>query len=255
MLPLTKSFLSCVSLATVLALGACGGSEPRFEQTARFSQASEMEIVTTLEVMELTHLALIGMPFIASIDAADGGCPQITETGIIGNGCVVPGGGRYDGSIELVQNGLDGFPSVIYRDFKWTADAELSIHMDGSLVFEQESDETLRYELAMTLEIKQDIGADFERAEVEMSAICDLLGEGAARCTLEAGSGAHIDDLGGFTMEGTHPLGFARFDESDDNSADLTVQGAESLRYEYAGATDCVTYTIEGGEPQNTCEE
>jgi hypothetical protein len=255
MLNLTKSFLSCVSLSTVLSLGACGETEPQLSQTAQFSQANEREISMVLETTELAQFALNDMPLIATLDAEDseGNCPQITETGIIGNGCVNPGGVRYDGSIEFVQDGVDGFPSVIYHDFLWTADAELSIYLDGSLVFEQESDGKMRYDLAMTFEVKQDIGAELERVDAGTSAICDLLGEGTARCTFEAGSAAQIDGLGGFTIEGTHGLGFTRFDDSDANAADVTLQGEESLHFEYVEG--CTTYTIEGGEPQNDCEE
>jgi uncharacterized lipoprotein YehR (DUF1307 family) len=255
MLNLTKSFLSCVSLSTILSLGACGDTEPQFRQTAQFSQANESEISVVLGTTELAQLALNDIPLIATLDAEDSesNCPQITATGIIGNGCVNPGGVRYDGSIEFVQNGVDGFPSVIYHDFLWTADAELSIYLDGSLVFEQESDGKMRYDLAMTYEVKQDIGAEFERAQAEMSAVCDVLGEGTARCAFEAGSGAQVDGLGEFTIEGTHGLGFTRLDDSDANTADVTLQGEESLHFEYVEA--CTTYTIEGGEPQNDCEE
>lgn len=251
MLHLTKSFLSCVSLSTVLALGACGESEPRFEQTAQFSQASESEIVATLQVVDLAMAASI-MPILALFDSEDG-CPEITETGIVGNGCVTSGGTRYDGSLEIVQNEVDDFLSVIYRDYRYS-DEEFSVYLDGSLIFAQEAGEKVRYDLDLAVEFRFDVGAETARAEAEMSALCDVVAEGAAACVFEAGSAGKVDGVGGFTMEGFHQLGYAG-GLGDVNTSEVIVQGAESLFYEYVGATDCYTYTIEGGEPQNSCDE
>lgn len=256
MLHLTKSFLPCVSLSTVLALGACGGEPEPFGQTARFSQASEDEILAALMVVELAQFAALGMPFIALLDASfsDDGCPQITETGVVGNGCVGSTGTRYDGSFEFLQPGGDGYPSVIYREFRYSDD-DFSFYMDGSLVFEEQSDDTVRYDLDMAMEVRYEPDATLERAEARMSAICDVLNDDAADCALEPGSVARVDGLGGFTLAGVHRIGFAGDEQSDENTSEVRFQGADSLYYEYIGATDCYTYTIDGREPQHSCDE
>jgi hypothetical protein len=251
MLHLKKSFLSCMSLSTVLALGACGESESRFEQNARFSQASETEILATVQVVDLAMAASI-MPILALFDADDG-CPEFTGNGVVGNGCVTSGGTRYDGSFEIVENEVVDFLSVIYRDYRYSDD-EFSFYLDGSLMFGQEADEKVRYDLDMTVEFRSGAGAEVERAEAEMSAICDVVAEGIAACIFEAGSAGKVEGLGGFTMEGFHQLGYAS-ELGDGNTTEVTVQGTESLYYEYVGATDCYTYTIEGDEPQNSCDE
>jgi hypothetical protein len=255
MLNLTKSVLSCVSLSTVLSLGACGDTEPQFRQTAQFSQASEDEIEGVAMMVELASLASVGIPLVAFITAgfSENGCPAITETGVAGNGCVASDGSRFEGSLELVENEVDGFSSVIYRGFRFPG-PEFAFYMDGSVVFAQESEETVRYDLALTVEIQLEPGAEPQRGEAEMSAICDVLEGGTAHCTLEAGSAAKLEGLGGFTMEGVHGLGFPSGETNDSNASDVLIQGAESLHYVYDGGAECYTYTIEGGEPQRSCK-
>lgn len=249
---ITNSFLSCASLSTVLALGACG-SEPRFEETAQFSGASEGKIVASLQAAEIAQLASLAMPFVALLDAgfSDNGCPQVTETGIVGNGCETSTGTRYDGSFEIVQNDVEEFASVIYRGFRYE-ESDFSFYLDGSVIFARESENTLRYDLDLVTEFRFDVGVEPERAESKMSAICELGALAGASCTLEPGAAAKVAGLGGFSIEGFHQLDYTG---EPGNTSELTLQGADSLFYEYAGSTDCYTYTIEGGEPRNSCSE
>jgi hypothetical protein len=249
---ITKSFLSCVSLSTVLALGACG-SEPRFEETAQFSGTSESKIVASLQAAEIAQTASLAIPLIALFDAAssENGCPQVTETGIVGNGCESSNGTRYDGSFELVQNDVEEFTSVIYRGFRYE-ESDFSFYLDGSVIFARESEDTVRYDLDLVTEFRFDVGVKPERTESQISAICELGAEGGARCTLEPGAAAKVAGLGGFSIEGFHQIDYTG---EPGNTSELTLQGADSLFYEYVGATDCYTYTIEGGEPQNSCDE
>ncbi len=39
------------------------------------------------------------------------------------------------------------------------------------------------------------------------------------------------------------------------SSADLTADGEDSVHVEYDFETGCMTYTLEGGEPQQSCPE
>lgn len=251
---ITKSFLSSASLSTALALalGACG-SEPRFEETAQFSGASESKIVVSLQAAEIAQAASLALPFIAVLDAtsSENGCPQVTETGIVGNGCESSSGARYDGSFELVQNDVEEFASVIYRGFRYE-ESDFSFYLDGSVIFARESEDTVRYDLDLVTEYRFDVGLELERSESKMSAICELGAEGGANCTLEPGAAAKVAGLGGFSIEGFHQLDYMG---EPGNTRELTLQGADSLFYEYDGATDCYTYTIEGGEPRNSCDE
>jgi hypothetical protein len=249
---ITKSLLSCASVSTILALGACE-SEPRFEETAQFSGASESQIVASLQAAEIAQTASLAIPFLALFDAAtsENGCPQVTETSIVGNGCESSSGTRYDGSLELVQNDVEEFASVIYRGFLYE-ESDFAFYLDGSVIFARESENTVRYDLDLVTEFRFDAGVEPERTQSKMSAICELGAVAGASCTLEPGAAAKVAGLGGFSIEGFHQLDYTG---EPGNSSELTFQGADSLFYEYVGATDCYTYTIEGGEPRNSCDE
>ncbi len=246
----TKSFLSCVSLSSVLALGACGLND---EQTARFSEASNVELSTAVAAVTLVEQAAILVPIVVAFDSlfSENNCPEITLTSIIGNGCELPDGGRYDGSIELGPTLASQFASMTFHEFRRT-DAELSsFYMDGTVAFAQESEE-LRYDLDMVFERQAGFAANVYRAEVETSATCQVLGEASARCTLDAGS-ARIDNLGGFTFEGIHSLGDVSALPEGSSPLDVTLHGAEAMHMKFDAATGCIAYTIEDGEPQQHC--
>ena len=247
----TKSFLSCVSLSSVLALGACGLND---EQTARFSEASNAELSTALAAVTLVEQATILVPILAAFDSlfSENNCPEITPTSIVGNGCEIAGEVRYDGSIELGPTLASQFASMTFREFRRT-DAELSsFYMDGTVAFAQEGDEVLRYDLDMVLERQAGFAANVYRAEVDASATCQVWGEASARCTLDAGA-AHIDNLGGFTLEGAHSLGDVSDLPEGSSALDVTLHGAETMRMKFDAATGCIAYTIEDGEPQQHC--
>jgi hypothetical protein len=61
----------------------------------------------------------------------------------------------------------------------------------------------------MVMEGQNGFDAEVGRAELELSATCQIPGEGNANCTLEAGATAKIDGLGEFTIEGTHTMAMA----------------------------------------------
>ena len=253
----TKSFFSCVSLSGVLALGACGGGgsgEPGPGQTARFSEASTDDLTAVVMVANLAEFASIIVPLVAFIEGtfSENGCPEITETSIVGN-CTTADGTRYEGSAELEPNAAGLFSSVTYRGLRHTDSEGSSFYLDGTVVFTQESDEELRYDLAMAVEIQDGFDAEAGRLEVEASATCRMQDEASARCTLEAGSVADVEGFGGFTIEGTHALGSEL--GGNLNSAEVTAQGADSVHIDYDVETECMTYTIEDGEPQQSCPE
>ena len=258
MLHLTNSFFPCVSLSTILALGACGGGggKPDPEQKAVFSEASTDELMDVLQILILPELTFGAVPTLMVLEGefSGNGCPEITETGIVGN-CTTTDGVRYEGSVELAGNEAGPFVSMTYRGLRRTDPEGLfSFYLDGTVVFTQESDEELRYDLAMTVEISG-FDAEVDRIEVEMSATCRTQDEGSASCTLEDGSAAQIAGFGGFTIEGTHPLGSGESSEGDTSSADLTAHGEDSVHITYDDETECMTYTLEGGEPQQFCPE
>ncbi len=252
----TKSFFSCVSLSGVLALGACGGGggdEPGPAQTARFSEASTDELTAVVMVANLAEFASIIVPLVAFIEGtfSENGCPEVTETSIVGN-CTTADGTRYEGSAEIEPNAAGLFSSVTYRGLRHTDSEGSSFYLDGIVVFTEESDEELRYDLAMTVEIQDGFDAEVGRMDVGASAICLMQDEASARCTLQAGS-AEIEGFGGFTIEGTHALGSDL--GGNLNSAEVVAQGADRMHIDYDVATECMTYTIEDGEPQQSCPE
>lgn len=252
----TKSFFACVSLSGVLALGACGGGggEPGIEQTARFSEASPDDLTAVVMVANLAEFASTVVPLIAIIEGtfSENGCPEVTETSIVGN-CTTADGTRYEGSAEIVPNAAGLFSSVTYRGLRHTDSEGSSFYLDGSVIFTEEGDEEMRYDIAMTLEIQDGLDAGVTRAEAELSATCRMQGETSASCTLEAGSAAQFEDFGGFTIEGTHVMGSEL--GGNGNSADVTARGEDSVHIEYDVETECMTYSIDGGEAQQSCPE
>lgn len=253
-----KSFFSCVSLFSVLGLAACGGGggggDTGPEQTARFSDAAEDDIVGVVAMANTAEFASAIVPFLAILEGSlsEGSCPEVTETSIVGNGCMTEGGTRYDGSAEL-EGAAGAFSSVTYRGFRRTDFEGSSFYLDGTVVFTEESAEELRYELSLTLEIQDGFDAERGRAELELSATCANQSDETALCTFEAGSGVTIEDFGGFTLEGTHKLGGEA--GLSGNDTDVVAQGKDSVHLEYDVATECTTYTLEGGEPQQICAE
>lgn len=252
----TKSFFSCVSLSGILALGACGGSNGGSEsaQTARFSEASTDELTAVVMVANLAEFASTVVPLVAFLEGtfSENGCPEVTETSIVGN-CTTADGTRYEGSAEIVPNAAGLFSSVTYRGLRHTDPEGSSFYLDGSVTFTEESDEEMRYDLAMTLEIQDGFDAEVARAEVDASATCRMQDEISASCTLEAGSAAQFDGFGGFTIEGTHVMGSEL--GGNGNSASVTAHGEDSVHIEYDVETECMTYSIDGGQPQQSCPE
>lgn len=248
----TKSFLSRVSIFGVLALGACVAED---EQTARFSEASSRELSSALMAVSMVDYATVVIPTLAAFDNvfAQSNCPEVSATGIIGNGCQIPGGARYDGSVEIGPVVAGPFASMTFRDFGRVGDDLQSIYLDGTVTFTQEGDGELRYDLDMRIESQAGFAADVYWAEAKMSAICRMQGEARASCTVRKGSSASVSNLGGFTIEGTQSVGISSEEDEAPSELDLTLQGAETMHLEYDAANGCVTYTIEGGEPLSLC--
>jgi hypothetical protein len=105
----------------------------------------------------------------------------------------------------------------------------------------------------MMLEIQDGFDAGVTRAEAELSATCRMQDEISAICTLEAGSAAQFEGFGEFTIEGTHVMGSEL--GGNGNAADVTAQGENSVHIEYDVEIECMTYSIDGGQPQQSCPE
>jgi hypothetical protein len=248
----TKSFLSRVSIFGVLALGACAAED---EQTARFSEASSRELSAVLTAVSMADNAIL-MPAIATLDNlfSQGDCPEITATRIIGNGCEMPDGSRYDGSIEIGPAVAGSFASMTFRSFG-RVDKDLeSLYLDGTLTFAKEGDGELRYDLDMRVETQAGFAADVYWAVANTSAICRLQDETSASCTLRDSSRASVGNVGTFTIEGTQPLGFPGEEGVASSGLDLTLRGAETMHLEFEPGQGCATYIIDDGERQSLCD-
>lgn len=248
----TKSFPSCVSVLCALSFGAC---ELNDEQTARFSEASSSEISSVLTAVTLVEYAWILVPTIATLDSvfSQNKCPEVTATSIIGNGCEIPGGGRYDGSVEIGSTVVGTFTSMTFHEFRRTEPNLRSLYLDGNLAFAQKSGEELRYELDLIFETQAGFAANVHQIDIEASATCRVLGEASARCTMGAGSAAHVSNVGGFTIEGTHSVGAASDSPEASTHLDMTLHGAETMHVVYDAASGCMQYTIDDDEPLERC--
>ncbi len=158
------------------------GRESRTQTGARRPPA--LNLVGNRISCDLAEFTSIVVPLLVFLDGmfSDNGCPKVTETSIVGN-CTTTDGTRYEGSAELEPNTAGLFPSVTYRGLRFTDSEGGSLYLDGTVVFTQESDEELRYDLAMILEIQDDFDAEADRLEVKASATCRMQDEVSASCT------------------------------------------------------------------------
>lgn len=138
-----------------------------------------------------------------------------------------------------MPNAAGLFSSVTYRALRHTDSEGSSFYLDGSVIFTEESDEEMRDDLVMTLEIQDGFDAGVARAEAELSATCRMQDEISASCTLEAGSAAQFEGFGGFTIEGTHVMMGSELG-GNGNAADVTAHGEDSVHIEYDVETECM---------------
>lgn len=246
----TSRLLATLVLPTSLLAAACG-DDPAGHRTANFAQADQVHLeraIDTAQARDLGELLFIGN---IAFGVNREGCPSFVTTGnvtTVTGGCTNGSGTRLEGTFEITNMAGSDEPNPLYDATQpstvvanaWTvtsAEGEVA-SIDGRLEFH--ADPTTR---AVTMSGLVDVVDEGLSVHVDAGYDCDE----TELCTILDGSWYSVSGLGEAELSGTF-----RYD--DPSTGAITSQGVDALVIDVPGSADgCVSYTVGGGAPQNTC--
>lgn len=246
---MTRLLLPLLATSSLLTLVGCPDSTPPAPITGQFGAADEVHLVRALMSASGTD-AMIPW-FIASGYASGEGlpsCPAIVRDGAtitVTGGCDTDDG-RVEGRLVmqnvpgLLGGGTDHDPDapqvLTFEDFS-VVDADGPLFLDGTT----RTDPATR---TTTSDLTIDVGGIWSRSKLTLTTGTD------GRTTAAAGSLIDVEGLGEASVSGTWSLAKSA------PSGQLTLTGEQVLVFEIADAatdTDCIPYTIEGGDAGELC--
>ncbi len=246
------SILAAALVSTSLLTMACGGDD---HDTAKFTGLDNAHLDRALAAMtggDVGSLYVVGM-FISGGSSTE--CPTITSSNnvtTVHGGCTTSDGDKLEGSI--VATNLPGVfttnpsydpskPGTVVADgWKATSATGEVQSIDGEVTIKNTGGVA---DNGGTVSGWADSLLDGLAAHTEISWTCDA----TDLCSIGGDAWFDIDGVGAATLSGT-------FRMDDPRTGAIDAKGAETLTLDVAASTDeCRTYKINGGAPQQRCDE